>query len=79
LTSQANAPVGWVIKTNAAGNPVSARQLGGGSGTDVNVTRIAMSSDNPVAVGYFRSAPVFNGTTLTSAGDADAFVTRMDP
>jgi hypothetical protein len=64
-----------VLKLSSEGNYVWANPIGGQGFDLVNAISVR---DNRVAVaGDFRNSMVVNGTTLTSAGDRDAFVARL--
>ncbi len=68
----------FVARYSSTGAPVWARQLGGTS-TDYGQEIALAPSGQPVVTGYFYGAGTFGGTTLTSAGLADAFVTSLAP
>jgi PKD repeat protein len=68
---------GFVAKYNGGGTIAWARGFGG-SGND-QLSGVADSAGNPVAIGYFYASGNFGGTTLTSAGASDVVVTRMNP
>ncbi len=53
---------------------------GGGAGNDAALGVAALPDGSAVVVGYFQaSAASFGGTTLTIAGDEEAFVAQVDP
>jgi len=67
----------FVAKYGPTGTFLWAKSLGG---TDDDFARsIGLSAGYPVTTGYFYTSGAFNGTTLTSAGSADAFVARIAP
>jgi hypothetical protein len=67
----------FVAKYSSTGAALWAKDLGG---LDDDLARgIGISANAPVVTGYFYSSGNFNGTTLTSAGLADAFAVRMNP
>jgi hypothetical protein len=68
---------GFVAKYGSTGNLLWAKRMGG-IGDDI-VRTIGVSAGSPVATGYFYGTGDFNGTTLNSAGMADAFVVRVAP
>jgi PKD repeat protein len=68
---------GFVAKYGPTGNLLWAKRMGGIS--DDIVRTIGVSAGSPVATGYFYGTGDFNGTTLNSAGMADAFVVRVAP
>jgi len=65
-------------KYSSGGAPVWARQLGG-TDTDVGAAVASSPSGYIVSSGYFYGSGAFGGTSLTSAGGADAFVTSLAP
>lgn len=72
----------FVLKLNATGNFVWARQMGG-SGAAVEATSLVLEGNNNVYItGFFSGAADFDpgaGTsTLSAAGATDAFVMRLD-
>jgi len=67
----------FVAKYGPTGTFLWAKSLGG---TDDDFARsVGLSAGYPVTTGYFYASGAFNGTTLTSAGSADAFVARIAP
>jgi hypothetical protein len=67
----------FVAKYGSTGNLLWARGLGG---IDAEVGRgVGVAGGNPVTSGYFAGSGVFGGTTLTSSGMSDGFVTRLAP
>ncbi|MGH7893602.1 MAG: SBBP repeat-containing protein [Candidatus Binatia bacterium] len=68
----------FVAKYTATGAPVWARQLGGTS-SDIGQGVAFAPSGHPFTTGYFYGTGSFGGTTLTSAGVADAFLVRLAP
>lgn len=74
----AGASDAFVAKYDATGAPKWARQLGGTS-ADVGEGIAVGASSAPVTTGYFYGTGGFAGTTLTSAGLADAFVASVGP
>jgi hypothetical protein len=71
----------YMSKLSSSGNPVWARQYNGvaNSGASANLNSVAVSSGSPVAAGYFRGTVPMEGSSLTSAGDADAALLRTTP
>lgn len=67
----------FVAKYSSTGAALWAKGLGG-IGDDLG-HGIGISANAPVVTGYFYSSGNFNGTTLSSAGLADAFAVRMNP
>jgi len=68
----------YVAKYTSAGAPTWARQIGGTS-SDVGQELAVDATGHPVLAGYFYGTGVFGGSTLTSAGMADGFVTKLAP
>jgi PKD repeat protein len=67
----------FVAKYGSSGNLVWARGLGG---IDAEVGRaVGVAGGTPVSTGYFSGSGLFSGTTLSSSGMSDAFVTRLAP
>jgi hypothetical protein len=75
-------PVGagdaFVAKYASSGAAIWAKGLGGSSADAGQEVAIAPTG-NPVVAGYFYDAGTFDGTSLTSAGMADAFVSKLNP
>ena len=76
------APVGagdaYVAKYTSTGAPVWARQIGGNA-SDVGQELAVDATGHAVLAGYFYGSGVFGGSPLTSAGQADGFVTKLAP
>jgi hypothetical protein len=68
----------FVAKYGPTGTYVWARGLGG-SNSDVGQAVGIAGAANPVTAGYFSGTGSFGGTTLTSSGMADSFVSRLAP
>jgi hypothetical protein len=68
---------GFVAKYTSTGALQWVKALGG-SGSDV-ARGVGIAGGSPVATGYFYATGYFDGATLTSAGGADAFVTKLNP
>lgn len=68
----------FVAKYNASGAALPARGLGG-AGADFGQEIAVTPTGQPVVAGYFYGAGIFDGTSLTSLGMADSFVTKMNP
>ena len=68
----------FVAKYTSAGAPVWARQIGGTS-SDVGQEVAVDATGHAFLAGYFFGTGVFGGTTLTSAGQSDGFVTKLAP
>jgi len=67
----------FVSKYGPTGTSLWAKSLGG---ADNDLARaIDLSAGYPVVTGYFYTSGSFNGTTLVSAGAADAFLVRLAP
>jgi Domain of unknown function (DUF4114)/Beta-propeller repeat len=78
LTSAANDDDdGFITKLDSSGNFLWAQQLGGKS----YASGEGIASDgagNTYVTGYFSDTTTFGNTTLTSTGDSDAFITKLD-
>jgi hypothetical protein len=68
----------FVAKYTSAGAPTWARQVGGTS-SDVDRSWPSTRRGTRCLAGYFFGTGVFGGSTLTSAGQADGFVTKLAP
>ena len=76
LTSAGDDDV-FVAKVDASGSYVWATQAGSSS-DDVGKGISALPDGSAVVTGYFQSTATFGSTTLTSTGDADVFVAKVD-
>jgi hypothetical protein len=76
LTSAGDDDV-FVAKVDASGSYVWATQAGSSS-DDFGKGISAMPDGSAVVTGYFQSTATFGSTTLTSTGDADVFVAKVD-
>jgi len=68
----------YVAKYTSAGAPTWVRPVGGTS-SDVGQELTVDATGHPVLAGYFYGTGNFGGSTLTSAGMADGFVTKLAP
>jgi hypothetical protein len=68
----------FVTKLNSAGTVLWAQSLGG-SGTNSGYGIAVDSGSNVYVTGNFTGVAPFGPMTLTSAGDSDVFVTRLNP
>ena len=69
----------FISKHNGStGNTVWAKSMGG-DGNDLGAAIICNSDGNIYATGKFEQSAIFGTNTLTSAGNADVFMTKMDP
>jgi hypothetical protein len=69
---------GFVAKLDGQGNFLWARQMGG-TGTDASLGIAVDGAGNAYATGLFSGTAKFGSLNpLTSAGDTDAFLTRLD-
>ncbi len=68
----------FVAKYTASGSHVWSRGMGG-TGTDVAEDVAVSPAGNPIVAGYFYGTANFGGASVTSAGMADAFVTKLAP
>jgi hypothetical protein len=72
----------YVVKLDSSGNALWARDMGGGSASNIDPDWVwGMTTDpagNVYATGYFLGTGTFGSTSLTSKGGQDAFVTRLD-
>ena len=76
VTSQGDSD-GFIAKYNTDGDFIWAEQFGG-SGEDV-AGRVAVDpSGNVLVTGYFSGMSTFDGTSVTSAGNTDAFIAKYD-
>jgi hypothetical protein len=75
-------PVGsrtnYVAKYDASGNLVWAQQFGGDANEGSDRELAVDGSGNVYVVGSFTGSANFGATALTSAGQTDAFVTKLD-
>ncbi|MFK0730379.1 MAG: SBBP repeat-containing protein, partial [Gloeotrichia echinulata HAB0833] len=76
LTSAGNQDA-FITKLDSSGNFLWAQKLGG-TLADVGVGITSDGVGNTYVTGVFRSTATFGSTTLTSAGDEDAFVAKLD-
>jgi hypothetical protein len=76
LTSAVGQDV-FVAKLDADGNYVWVTQAGGASG-DVGRAISTVADGSAFVTGYFEGTATFGSTTLTSAGDGDVFVAKLD-
>ena len=76
LTSAGDDDV-FVAKVDASGSYVWATQAGSSS-DDVGKGISALPDGSAVVTGYFQRTATFGSTTLTSTGDADVFVAKVD-
>ena len=77
LTSAGNDDI-FVAKIDASGAWVWATKAGGTSNADEGVGVSALPDGSTIVCGVFGSSVSFGSTTLTSAGDDDAFVAKID-
>lgn len=67
----------FIAKLDSDGNHIWANQAGGPSneyGSDITVD----SSGNCYVTGYFRNTATFGNTNLTSSGDEDVYIAKLD-
>jgi hypothetical protein len=67
----------FVAKYSPSGNPIWVRK-GGGTGWDVGSGISIDNTGSCYVTGAYRNTATFGGTTLTSAGNYDAFVAKYD-
>jgi len=67
----------FIAKLDAGGNYVWAKKIGGNS-YDFGRSIIVDKNDNLYVTGDFSSTANFGSTTLTSAGESDMFVTKLN-
>jgi len=67
----------FVAKLDSSGNYLWVNRAGGTSG-DVGYGIAIDSSGNNYVTGYFQGTATFGGTTLTSSGNEDIFVAKLD-
>jgi hypothetical protein len=67
----------YISKVDSGGNFLWAKRAGGTS-SDRGWSIAVDSSGNAYVTGYFRDTAVFGATTLTSAGNSDIYVTKVD-
>jgi len=77
LTSNSNSRDIFVAKLDSSGNWLWAKQAGGTS-PDYSYGIAIDSSGNSYVTGYFWGTASFGTTTLTSSGDIDIFVAKLD-
>ena len=79
LTSSGDADM-FIEKLNPSGTVLWVRNMGGGAGSYAYGLGIAVdSSGNSYVTGYFGGTVNFGSYPLTSAGDRDIFVEKLDP
>ncbi|MEH2161178.1 MAG: SBBP repeat-containing protein [Nostoc sp.] len=67
----------FITKLDSSGNVLWAQKLGGSSyRTSSGIT--VDNSGNTYATGFFSNTAAFGNITLTSAGEGDAFITKLD-
>ncbi|MBW4665966.1 MAG: SBBP repeat-containing protein [Cyanomargarita calcarea GSE-NOS-MK-12-04C] len=76
LTNAGNADA-FITKLDSSGKFLWAQKLGG-TLADAGVGITSDAAGNTYATGIFRNTATFGSTTLTSAGDEDAFITKLD-
>jgi len=67
----------FVAKAGPSGNWLWAKKAGG-TGSNGGYSISTDSAGNSFITGYFRSTATFGSTTLTSSGDTDIFVAKLD-
>jgi hypothetical protein len=67
----------FVAKQDSSGNVAWAKSFGGASG-DAGNSIVTDSSGNVYTTGNFTGSATFGSVTLTSQGDADIFITKLD-
>jgi hypothetical protein len=67
----------YIAKVDSGGNFLWAKRAGG-TNYNHNFSIVADSSSNAYITGYFKGTSVFGATTLTSAGDVDVFIAKVD-
>nr|MCH9718389.1 hypothetical protein [Actinomycetes bacterium] len=67
----------FVAKLDSDGKFVWAKSAGGGSFARGNGIR-TLSDGSSIVTGWFGGTAIFGSTTLTSAGDSDVFVAKLD-
>jgi hypothetical protein len=77
LTSNSNSRDIFVAKLDSSGNWLWAKQAGGTS-PDYSYGIAIDSSGNSYVTGYFWGTASFGTTTLTSSGDIDIFIAKLD-
>jgi hypothetical protein len=76
LTS-AGQPDTYIAKVDSGGNFLWAKRAGGTS-SDIGNGIAVDSSGNAYITGYFWATAVFGATTLTSAGQSDTYIAKVD-
>ncbi|MDD3633051.1 MAG: SBBP repeat-containing protein [Candidatus Cloacimonetes bacterium] len=77
LTSSGDSDI-FVTKLDSNGNWLWAKQAGGTSSVAYGYSIATDSSGNSYVTGYFGETASFGSITLTSSGDSDIFVTKLD-
>ncbi|WP_170953673.1 DUF4347 domain-containing protein [Synechococcus sp. UW179A] len=76
LTSAGSKDV-FIAKIDGEGNYLWAKQ-GGSSSADRGVAITSLSDNSSIVTGDFYGTATFGSTTLTSAGDKDVFIAKLD-
>jgi hypothetical protein len=80
LRQPPNASTPYLTKTRSITlDPAFYGTRAGGTGTDYAFAVSALPDGSAIVVGSFTGTAQFGGATLTSAGDRDVFVARIDP
>jgi hypothetical protein len=70
---------GFVARYDSTGTPLWARRLGAGDDSDAVFDVETDGAGNVYIAGYFRGTGDFGGVSLTSLGQQDAYVAKLDP
>jgi len=77
LTSPTSTVNSFIVKYNSQGTVQWARMAGGTSSTELRALAVD-AANNLVVAGSFRGSTSFGGSTVTSRGDADVVLARLD-
>jgi mRNA-degrading endonuclease HigB of HigAB toxin-antitoxin module len=77
LTNTSGSDDVFIVKYDAAGNVIWAKQSGG-TGDEYGQSIAVDGSGNSYVTGNFSGSAAFGSTTLTSTGNSDAFVAKYD-
>ncbi|WP_413440341.1 DUF4347 domain-containing protein [Synechococcus sp. MIT S1220] len=76
LTSAGSSDV-FIAKLDSNGDYLWAKQ-GGGASWDISFAITSLSDNSSIVTGYFTDTATFGSTTLTSAGNSDVFIAKLD-